>query len=91
MSTGGYEWADVEIYALRGEIEKALSALREAIDAGLRHYWWLLPRKLNLQSLWEEPEFLAMMTELETDMARQRKVIQAEFGQTLGLSNSGIE
>jgi len=80
LSTGGYGWADVEIHALRGETDKALAAMRSAIDEGLRWEWNLLPHKLNLQSLWDEPEFQAMQSELEADMAVRRQAVESEFG-----------
>ncbi len=68
----GFEIADVEIYALRGEKQKALSALRQAIDAGWREFWWYrLKRDLNLESLHDEPEYQAMVAEIEADMAAQ--------------------
>jgi len=80
LSTGGYMWADVEIHALRGDTDKALAAMRSAIDEGLRWDWNLLSQALNLQSLWDEPEFQAMLAELEADMAVRRKAVQSEFG-----------
>jgi TolB-like protein/Tfp pilus assembly protein PilF len=72
MGRGGYGISDVEIYALRGEKQKALSALRQAIDEGWRAGWWY-PLKLDptLESLHGEPEFQAMMEEIEADMAAQ--------------------
>jgi hypothetical protein len=49
-----------------------LTALRQAIDAGWRVYWWyFLKRDLNLESLHDEPEFQAMIAEIEADMAVQ--------------------
>ncbi len=89
LSTGGYGWADVEIHALRGETEQALAAMRSAIDEGLRWEWNLLPHKLNLQSLWDEPEFQAMLAELEADMAARREAVKAEFGTLLPPDASG--
>jgi len=82
MSSGGYGWADVEIYALQGRTDSALEAMRRAIDEGLRGSWWELPMNLNLQSLWDEPEFKSMLTEIEADMTSKRKAIQAAFGET---------
>jgi TolB-like protein/DNA-binding winged helix-turn-helix (wHTH) protein/lipoprotein NlpI len=66
----GYGIADVQIYALQGEKQKALSALREAIDEGWRAEWWWLHRP-NVESLHDEPEFQSMVEEIETDMAAQ--------------------
>jgi TolB-like protein/DNA-binding winged helix-turn-helix (wHTH) protein len=64
--------ADVQIYALQGEKQKALAALRKAIDQGWRAMWWYyLQREPNLESLHDEPEFQAMVAEIEADMATQ--------------------
>lgn len=79
LSTGGYGWADVEIYALRGETRLALTAMRAAIDEGMRWEWWSLSTALNLQSLWDEPAFKSMLVEIEIDMARQRKAVGETF------------
>ena len=68
----GYRIADARIYALRGEKQKALSALRQAIDEGWRSLWWyFLKRNPNLESLHDEPEYQAMVAEIEADMAAQ--------------------
>ncbi len=68
----GYGIADVKIHALRGDKEKALSALREAIDDGWRLRWWYyLKHDPNLESLHDEPEYQAMVAEIEADMADQ--------------------
>ena len=66
------EIREVKIYALRGEKQKALAALRQAIDEGWRFFWWYyLKRDPNLESLHDEPEFQAMVAEIEADMAEQ--------------------
>jgi hypothetical protein len=68
----GYFIADVRIYALQGEKQKALAALRQAIDEGWRSLWWyLLKQDPSLESLHDEPEFQAMVAEIEADMATQ--------------------
>jgi hypothetical protein len=72
LSWIGYGIADVKIYAIRGDKQKALSALRQAIDEGWRTLWWYyLKRDLNLESLHDEPEYQAMTEEIEADMAAQ--------------------
>jgi tetratricopeptide (TPR) repeat protein len=69
---GGYGIADVRIYALQGEKQKALSALQRAIDEGWRAFWWyFLKYDPTLESLHDEPEFQAMIEEIEADMAAQ--------------------
>jgi tetratricopeptide (TPR) repeat protein len=67
-----YPISDVKIYALQGDKKKALSALRQAIDEGWRSFWWYLLRyDPGLESLHDEPEFQAMVAEIEADMAAQ--------------------
>jgi tetratricopeptide (TPR) repeat protein len=65
-----YALADVQIYALQGEKHKALAALRRAVDGGWRSLWWhFLGHNLNLESLHDEPEYQAIVAEIEADMA----------------------
>ena len=72
LSLYGYGIADVEIYALQGDTQKALSTLRLAIDEGWRGFWWyLLKHDPTLESLHDEPEFQAIVAEIEADMAAQ--------------------
>jgi hypothetical protein len=60
------------IYALQGEKQKALAALRQAVDEGWRLSWWYyLELDPNLESIREEPEFRAIVAEIEADMAEQ--------------------
>jgi hypothetical protein len=47
------------------------TALRQAIDEGWRLGWWYWERDPNLESLHDEPEFQAMVAEIEADMAAQ--------------------
>jgi tetratricopeptide (TPR) repeat protein len=64
--------ADVQLHALRGEKQKALSALRRAIDEGWRRDWWYwLQKKPDLEPLHDEPEFQAMREKLRADVAAQ--------------------
>jgi hypothetical protein len=49
-----------------------LSALQRAIDEGWRYFWWYsLKQDPTLESLHDEPEFQAMVAEIEADMAAQ--------------------
>jgi len=64
--------ADVQLYALRGERQKALSALRQAIDEGWRRDWWYwLQKKPDLEPLRDAPEFQAMLAEIRAEMTAQ--------------------
>ncbi len=72
LGGSGYRIADVQIYALQGDKQKALLALRQAIDEGWRDSWWyFLKYDPILESLHDEPEFQAMVAEIEADMADQ--------------------
>jgi tetratricopeptide (TPR) repeat protein len=72
LSLYGYRIADVQIYALQGDKQKALLALRQAIDEGWRVFWWYyLKQDSSLESLHDEPEYQAMVAEVEADMAAQ--------------------
>jgi tetratricopeptide (TPR) repeat protein len=72
LGAEGYWIWDVPIYALRGDKQKALAALRQAIDEGWRTLWWyFLKRDPSLELLHGEPEFQAMIAEIEADMAAQ--------------------
>ena len=67
----------VQIYALQGKTEKALKALRQAIDNGWRSLWWYwLEHDPNLDSIRGEPEFQAMVDEIKLDMAAQLDRVQ---------------
>jgi tetratricopeptide (TPR) repeat protein len=68
----GYSILDVLIHSIRGDKQKAISALRDAIDTGWRHDWWRL-RMSYFDSVRQEPEWISLVTELEADIARQRQ------------------
>ena len=73
----GYGILDVYIHAIRGDHDKAIAALREAIDMGwrasLRVNWFTLRQDWLLGSLREDPEFVATVDELEADINAQRQ------------------
>ena len=77
----GYGILDVHIHAIRGDRDKAIASLREAIDAGWRApawapldgSWWTLRRDWILADLRDDPEFIDLMDELEADVQRQRQ------------------
>ncbi len=57
---------------MQGQTAEAIAALREAIDSGWRSLWWYyLKLDKNLDSIRDEPEFQAMVKEVESDMAEQ--------------------
>jgi tetratricopeptide (TPR) repeat protein len=74
----GYNIGDVEIYALQGETEKALVALRQAVDSGWRFDWrYHLERNPNLDSIRDEPAFQAMLKDVQADIANQLARVRA--------------
>jgi len=68
----------VQIYALQGKTEKALEALRKAVDHGWRGLWWYwLEHDPNLDSIRDDPEFQAMVVEIKADMVAQLVRVRA--------------
>jgi tetratricopeptide (TPR) repeat protein len=68
----GSGFAMVDLHILRGEKENALAALREGAANGTRYRWRVqLLYNLNLESLRDDPEFQAVIAEIEADMAEQ--------------------
>ncbi len=75
---GGHWISDVRIYALQGKAEKALAALKQAVAEGWRVYWWYyLEHDPILDSIRDEPEFQAIVEEIEADMAVQLERVRA--------------
>lgn len=63
---------DARIYALLGDKEKAIQALRHATDQGWRVLWWyFLEQDPALQSLHGQFGYQALKEEIEQDMALQ--------------------
>jgi len=73
LGESGFGIADVQIHALRGDKTKALSALREAEQAGWRGPLWRYYRDHDpeLASIRDEPEFKAVFADIERDMSAQ--------------------
>ena len=69
--TNGIE--NVEVAALRGDTEAALAALRRAIDQNWRFTWDWLPYNRYVDSIRDDPRFMAMYEEIKADIARQRE------------------
>ena len=68
----GYGITDVQLYAIRGEKQLALTALRQAIDEGWRiGLWYYFKHDPILESIRYEPGFQAMVAEIKADMAVQ--------------------
>ena len=68
----GIGFAEVELYALRGEKDEALQALRAAVDDDLSQSWrWRLLHNPNLESLQGDSEFQAIVDQMEARMGRE--------------------
>jgi tetratricopeptide (TPR) repeat protein len=79
LGTHGFGIRDVQIYALLGRREDAITAFREALDAGYRGSilfdGWPLAIDPYLEDIREEPRFLQMVDELEGYLATMRESI----------------
>ena len=73
----GYGIVDVYIHVMRGNRDRAIAALSEAIDQGwkitrpfpLDGNWWTLRQDWKLAGLRDDPEFIALMEELEAEVS----------------------
>ncbi len=77
LGTDGYWITDVRIYALQQRPQKALAALRQAIDEGWRVLvWYYLEHDPSLDSIRDEPEFQRLYAELRADLAAQAERVE---------------
>jgi hypothetical protein len=72
----GFGISDVMVYAQQGEKDEALRALRTAVDEGWRLFWWYDLEDPTLDFIRNEPEFMAIVAEIEADMAAQLEEIR---------------
>jgi len=72
---------DACIYASLGETDKALAAMREAVDAGWRDFYggMLNQPPVMLNSLVGIPEYDAMVAEINADLAVQLERVKAMY------------
>jgi TolB-like protein/DNA-binding winged helix-turn-helix (wHTH) protein/Tfp pilus assembly protein PilF len=75
------EWsvaiAETETLALLGRKADALASLRRAVDTGWRVEWWQVQIDPTLVTLRNDAEFVALLAEVKTDLARQLERIRA--------------
>jgi tetratricopeptide (TPR) repeat protein len=77
LGINGYDICDVRILALQQRPERALDALREAVDGGWRLWsWFYLENDPNLNSIRDEPEFQRLYAKLRADLAIQAQHVQ---------------
>jgi tetratricopeptide (TPR) repeat protein len=68
---GGAYYLLASISAIEGKTDAALDMLEEAIASGWTRHWYA-PRDTNLESLWDEPRFQALIAGVRTEMDRLR-------------------
>lgn len=74
LGINGYWITDVRIFSLQQRPERALDALRQAIDEGWRILaWYYLEHDPNLDSIRGEPAFQRLYAELQEDLAAQAR------------------
>ncbi len=88
VGTFGFGIRDVQIYALLGRTEDALTALRDALDQGYRGSiffdGWLLEMDPYLDSIRKDPRFGLMADELQHYLEQMREsLMQAEKAEDL--------
>lgn len=69
-------YTESSIHALRGEPGAALDSLQGAYDHGFRKAW-MLTTDLRLESLRQEPQFVAIKQQIERDIAQARSEVES--------------
>jgi tetratricopeptide (TPR) repeat protein len=64
-------YTESSIFALKGESQAALDALQGAYERGFRGVW-MLNMDLRLESLHQEPRFIAIRQQIEKDLEQAR-------------------
>ncbi len=67
---------DVELLALNGEKELAITTLRQAVDGGWKSNWRWRLNDPNLDSLRDDQRFGAIVHDIEVDLASQLEAIR---------------
>lgn len=70
---------DVRIHTLRGDTDRALELLQQAVDEGWRYRWrYFLEVNNVLEPLQSLPQFESIYREISRDMASQLERVRAE-------------
>jgi hypothetical protein len=73
----GYNTADADLHAIRGENGKALQALRNPIGTGSGIWWrWQLMHNPHLSAVREMPEFAEVLAEYESRMKVELETVR---------------
>ena len=75
-------YTESSIHALRGEIGAALESLQTAYDKGFREAW-MLELDIRLESLYQEPQFVAIKQQIEKDIVQARIEVESFILATL--------
>ncbi len=70
-TAGGANYLLASISAIEGQTDEAMDLLEKAIASGWTSHWYA-PRDPNLESLWSEPRFQALIADLRSEMDRLR-------------------
>ena len=68
-------YTESSIHALRGKSQAALDSLQIAYEKGFRDIW-MLKMDLRLNSLQQEPQFVAIKQQIERDIAQARSEVE---------------
>ncbi len=69
-------YTESSIHALRGESQPALDSLQIAYERGFRGIW-MLKMDLRLESLHQEPQFIAITQQIESDLEKARSEVES--------------
>ena len=69
-------YQESSIHALRGETRAALESLQAAYDKGFR-VAWMLKLDIRLESLYQEPQFVAIKQQIERDIVQARSEVES--------------
>ena len=69
-------YTESSIYALRGDSQAALESLQSAYERGFRGIW-MLKIDLRLESLRDEPRFVAIEEKINRDIAQARSEVES--------------
>jgi predicted Zn-dependent protease len=75
MDNADIYYTESSIHALRGESGAALQSLQTAYDRGFRGIW-KLEIDLRMESLHQEPQFVAIKQQIERDIAQARSEVE---------------
>ncbi len=77
--------SNVHALAITGRTEEAIKAFRVAVDNRFRVAWeWSTELSPNMESLQDDPRYLAMIAEIKADMAAQLEQLRAKQAQAGG-------